>query len=240
MEEHFVFVDETGDLGLGGTPHFGFGILELKADSYESLRELLAEERTRVGLYRKFEVDSRHQLGRALLQKLSQLSEIDIVHASGLYIHKVRYRGRYLSWFDSDARLVKLGKPEASHRLRNYLLRQSLEHRFSLDEEVGAKSIHLVLDRISINRRQRTEMEDYLVSTPPHLQRPFRFPPIALFVISDSRYTGGLQLAHLVADIVKEHAKHPRGTIDAGVSGFVRVTEFLGSRRPADAVGIGE
>ncbi|GAI75839.1 unnamed protein product [marine sediment metagenome] len=56
MPTHFVFVDETGDLGLKGTQVYGYGVLEVAASDYGKIRAILAEERWRFRLYRDFEL----------------------------------------------------------------------------------------------------------------------------------------------------------------------------------------
>jgi len=225
LPSHFVFVDETGDLGPKGTGYYGYGILEVAAVDYGTIRKLLAEARMKYRLYRDLEMDLRKQPLTEIFTHLSELASRDVVRCSGLYIDKLRYSGRYLTWSNVDF----TRKSDWAHHLRNYLLRVALEHHYQ-PYGVGGRSIDLILDRAALNVEQHRNLEDYLANrVPTRAGRPFRLPAMEYLTISDSRYTGALQIAHILADVVKHYAKQ---TIDPNrwaPVGFVRVSAFLGS-----------
>ena len=228
MPSHFVFVDETGDLGPKGTGYYGYGIFEVAASDYGHIRKLLAEARARYSLYRDLELDFRKQPLREIFARLDELASKQIIRRSGLYIDKQRYGGRYLTW--SDVELAR--KPDWAHFLRNYLLRVALEHHYQ-PYEVDDRRIDVILDRIAVNVEQHRNLEDYLANRATIPRRAlFRLPELEYLTISDSRYTGALQIAHVLANVVKQYAKQ---AIDAGSAtpvGFVRVCQFLGSPQP--------
>lgn len=231
MPSHFVFVDETGSLGRGGTPYFGYGIFEVAASEYWRVRRLLAEARTEYRIYRDFELDIERQPVTGLFQKLTDLSSECMVRCSGLYIDKHLYGGRYLTW--SDVEFAK--ESDWAHHLRNYLLRVALEHHYE-QQALDGCSIDLILDRISVNVEQHRNLEDYIANRDSIPRRePFRLPRLEYLTISDSRYTGALQVAHLLANVVKAHAK---ATLDVGRADemrFVRVLRFAGASAPSGA-----
>ena len=231
MPSHFVFVDETGSLGQGGTPYFGYGIFEVAASEYWRVRKLLAEARIEYGLYRDLELDIERQPLTGLFEELRNLSSSDLVRCSGLYVDKQRYGGRYLTWSDVDF----VRESDWTHHLRNYLLRVALERHYG-PYAVDDRSIDLILDRISVNVEQHRNLEDYLSNrnTVPR-REPFRLPPLEYLTISDSRYTGALQIAHVLANVVKVHAKATLDVNRTGPVGFVRVVRFPGTTAPPGA-----
>ena len=225
MPTHFVFVDETGDLGQKGTDYYGYGIVEVPVSQYARIRQILAEERWRFRLYRDFELDPSSRPAVNVLTQLRELAEWDIISVSGFYINKGRYRGRYLTWSE----IKRLNRRQWPHRLRNYLLRKALETHYST-VDIEGRSIDLVLDRIAVNSLQRQNLEDYIKSRKDiPLREPFKLPRIDYVTISDSSYTGALQVAHLVADIVKKSATHSLSPQEMDLARFVRLSEFLGT-----------
>jgi len=233
MPTHFVFVDETGDLGLKGTQVYGYGVLEVAASDYGKIRAILAEERWRFRLYRDFELKPAARPVTNVLMQLQELAECGKVFASGLYINKARYGGSYLTW--SDIRRAK--RSQWVHRLRNYLLRHALEFHYS-SRRIDESTIDLVLDRIAISRDQQRNLEDYIMSRKAiQLREPFRLPNIDYVTISDSSYTGGLQLAHLIAELLKKCASDSLEPELRELVGFIRIVEFLGHAKPLNGSG---
>ena len=98
-----------------------------------------------------------------------------------------------------------------------------------------ARAIDLVLDRIAVNTAQRQNLEDYMMSRENiMLKQPFRLPKIDYLTISDSAYSGALQLAHMVADCVKKCATGKLTTEEAKLVGFIKFVEFLGTKGPGE------
>jgi len=225
MPSHFIFVDETGDLGPKGTPIFGFGLIQVSVIEYGRIREILAEKRWRRRLYRDFQIDPGAQPASNLLIQLGELANFGKVSASGFYINKARYKGKYL--VDEDS--TRSEKIESSHLLRNYLLRRALEFHYSDLDDFVDRSLDAVIDRIAVNADQRRNLEEYLSS---HkiigLSKPFRIPRVDYVTISDSSYTGALQLAHLVAEVLKKSCLGLFPTARNSTNGFIKMAEFLG------------
>jgi len=226
MPSHFVFVDDTGDPSpaKGCSELFGFGILEVPVNKYAMIRQILAEERWRHRLYRDFEIAPTSQPCRNVLTQLAELAQAGLVCMSGFYLNKDQYAGRYLTWCD----IGSAPRWQWPHRLRAYVLRKALEFHYD-GRPIDDRSIDLVLDRIALSHRQRQNLEDYLTSQKGIvLNEPFHLPKIDYITISDSSYTGGLQLAHIMTDIVKRCAA---GTLPADVPLLLqcfRVVEFTG------------
>lgn len=229
MPTHFVFVDETGVPAAHGPTIFGYGVLEVGASDYGKIRQILAEERWRFRLYRDFELDPGKRPTSNVLTQLRELAEHGKVHASGLYIDKGHYGGRYLAW--SDIGQVK--RSEWPHRLRNYVLRKAMEFHYD-GRPIDDRSIDLVLDRIAVNPSQRRNLEEYITSHKGIVLRErFALPAIDYVTISDSSYTGGLQLAHLITDLLKMAAMGSLEAEVADLASFIRLAALVGHVKPA-------
>ena len=234
MPTHFVFVDETGDLGPEGTDIYGYGILVEEVKDYSQIRQILVEERWRFRLFRDFEVDTRGRQASNVFTQLQMLAEVGKISASGFYINKKRYGGRYLHW--SEIKRAK--RSLMPHRLRNYLLRKALEFHYSDRPIYKDQSIDLVLDRIAVNADQRRNLEDYIMGHKSIQRRePFRLPKIDYVTISDSSYTEALQIAHMVADLVKKCAAGTLQPQELEFCGFIKFMEFWGHKEPTSLEG---
>jgi len=228
MPSHFLFVDETGDLGPKGTEIYGYGMIEVAAKNYSKIREIVAEERWRFRIYRDFELSKDTRPLVNVMKQFKELSGAGILSVSGLYINKTRYKGRYLSWSDIDLP----ASAERAHYLRNYLLRQALEYHYS-PGPIDSRRIDLVIDRIAVNSAQRANLEDYLMGKMP-LKEEFKIPSIDHVTIADSSYIEGLQMAHNVADVVKRMAVGNFDNEVAMETDVIRITEFLGTEQSSE------
>ncbi|MBI2836290.1 MAG: hypothetical protein HYX85_01165 [Chloroflexi bacterium] len=88
----------------------------------------------------------------------------------------------------------------------------------------------LVLGRVTLTDSQRRNTFDYLNSESSiSLSRKFEIPPINFLTLADSEYVGGLEIAHVLADVLKEQLN---GTITPAVkkevSNFMRIEPFTG------------
>lgn len=225
----FVFVDETGDLGSSPVeyvPHyFGMALLQITDGNYECLRKLLSQVHWLCGTagFTKLKSDSYKALN--LLRGLKELQRNGVLSASSLYINKEDYGGRYLKWSES-------GVPQGlwPHFLRVYLLRHLLEFHFA-DMDITSITIDLVLDRITLAGGNRENMHDYLNSkTIVPLKHPFRIPSIQYLTIAGSEYTGGLEIAHLLCDMLKRTIKGTANHTLVGLSSFMKIKHFIGHR----------
>jgi len=228
----FVFVDDTGDPGSdlsgGASAHFGMALLSVKSADYEAIRRLLSQVHWLSGTATSLALGQHSIRALMLLRGLQELSNNCIVSASSLYIDKKHYGGRYLTWSDVD-----VPSSEWAYYLRNYLLRHLLEFHFSVPG-ITDEVIDLVLDRILLDGSKRENTLNYLNSkTAIPLREPFKIPPITYLTIADSEYVGGLETAHVLADVTRELAK---GTISQSVTevaNFIRVKHFVGHEKKA-------
>jgi len=157
------------------------------------------------------------------MRGLKELANHGVISASGLYINKEDYGGRYLKWSDVD-----VPSTEWTYYLRNYLLRHLLEFHFETVSTTD-EPIDLVLDRVILTERQRGNTYDYLNSkTEIPLRESFSIPPVEHLTICDSEYVGGLEIAHVLADILTETIKGDIKPEVKAVSDFVRVKHFIG------------
>ena len=152
-----------------------------------------------------------------------------IISASGLYIEKEKYGGRYLKWCETE-----VPQSEWPYYLRNYLLRHLLEFHYTVFDEFNdlSEPIDLVLDRVLLKEIQVKNTLDYLnsrIAIP--LREEFKIPPIVHLTIADSHYVGGLEIAHLLAEVLRETAKGTLTPNIKGVSDFMRIEKFLGRRK---------
>lgn len=227
---NFVFVDDTGDpgsqLSKGASAYFGMALLSVKDNDYEAVRFLLSQVYWLCGTAKSIVLGQHYIRALNLLRGLQELAKNGIVFASGLYINKEKYGGRYLAWSD-----IEVPQSEWPYYLRNYLLRHLLEFHFG-EVNKTTEPVDLALDRILLNESQRKNTFNYLNSkTAVPLKQPFAIPTIAHLTIADSEYVSGLQIAHVLADILKEHAA---GTISNNLkklSDFMRIKQFVGEKK---------
>jgi hypothetical protein len=223
VAREFIFVDETGDTGVaGGSVHFGMALLHVKASDYESVRKLLATIRWAFSLYSEIKLGTDKRPAQRLLEGLGVLSHEDLVRASGLCLVKEHYLGRYLSWCD-----LRVRRDEWSLYLRNYLLRHLLETHFAQASADGP--IEVILDKVSLSEPQRANLLAYLSddATIPR-SAAFNLPPIESITIADSRYVGGLQVAHVLAEVVKDVACDKLPNSASELVSFLSLSSFLG------------
>ena len=229
---NFVFVDETGDPGSdvskGASLYFGMALLSVKDKDYKALRFLLSQIHWLRGTATSIELRRTYNKSLDLMRGLKELANHGVISASGLYINKEDYGGRYLKWSDVEA-----PQSEWVYYLRNYLLRHLLELHFSSNNSL-TDSVELVLDRVVLTERQRKNTYDYLNSkTEIPLRESFSIPPVEYLTICDSEYVGGLEIAHVLADILKETIKGDIAPELKAVSDFVRVKHFVGHKEKA-------
>lgn len=227
---NFVFIDETGEPGSeiskGASPFFGFALLSVMDKGYEPLRLLLAQVHWLSGTAASIGLGQHHIRASSLLRGLRELACNRIISASGLYIEKEHYGGRYLRWSDIDV-------PESEWRyyLRNYLLRHLLEFHFTSLDDLR-EPIDLVVDRVLLTEDQRKNTLEYLNSNVViPLKEPFKIPSIEFLTVADSQYVGGLEITHVLAEILREIAK---GTLSKDIkeaSDFMKTACFVGHKK---------
>lgn len=227
---NFVFVDDTGDpgsqLSKGASAYFGMALLSVEDKDYQALRFLLSQVHWLSGTASSIGLGEQSIRALNLLRGLQELARHKIVPTSGLFINKENYGGRYLTWSDFD-----VPPPEWPYYLRNYILRHLLEFHFSaLSTQSGP--LDMVLDRVVLTESQRRNTFEYLNSkTTVPLRQPFAIPTVAHLAIADSEYVGGLEIAHVLADILKKHAKRAISRSETEVSDFIRIEEFVGDKK---------
>ena len=230
----FVFVDETGDpgkrniLSCGSTPYFGMVAIGIMKKDYKALRFLLSQIHWLRGTASSIELPRTYNKSLDLMRGLKELANHGVISASGLYINKEDYGGRYLKWSDVEA-----PQSEWAYYLRNYLLRHLLELHFSSTNPV-TDSVELVLDRVILTESQRVNTYHYLNSkTEIPLRKPFSIPPVKHLTICDSEYVGGLETAHALASILRETIKGAISPEVKAVSNFLRIKHFVGHKKEA-------
>jgi hypothetical protein len=229
MKMNFIFVDETGDPGRKGTQCFGYGLLHIQDDKYFLTRRLLCEIRQRSGIWGDLSGITKkagNQILINILQGLASLSKNNQIVCSGLYINKSTYGGRYLEWSE-----LPIGENVMAYRLKNYLLRHLLEFHFSYND-VPQIETDIILDRWELSEGQRQEMFNYLNGkTAITLAQPFSLPKISYLTIADNEYICGLELAHILADMVKRKAMNKLSDEYSKLIGFIRIREFIGHQK---------
>jgi len=223
---NFVFVDETGDTGgelsQGSTPYFGMVAISIMDNDYKALRLLLSQIHWLRGTATSIELRRTYNKSLDLMRGLKELANHGVILASSLYINKEDYGGRYLKWSD-----VEVIPSEWPYYFRNYLLRHPLEFHFTNIDNL-TDPIDLVLDRTLLTESQRRNTLEYLNSeTAIPLREQFRIPPIKFLTIADSEYVGGLEIAHVLADILRETIKGDITPEVKAVSDFVRIKHFV-------------
>lgn len=227
---NFIFIDETGDVGKeGGTRYFGYGLLHVKDDNYFVIRQLLSQIRWLHGVFgdlSRITSKTDNNTVKGILRALASLSEKNHIICTGLYINKSSYGGRYLEWSESA-----IPQKLMTYRLRNYLLRHLLEFHFG-HEDVPKTATDIILDRVELSESQRIETFNYLNSrTVRPLEKPFALPEITHLTIADNEYICGLELAHILADVVKKKAEAKLSVEYSKFVEFIRMKEFIGHKK---------
>ena len=227
MATEFVFIDETGDTGRsGGSVHFAMSLLHVSASNYDAIRQLLAIVRWSFSLYSEIKLGTSKRPAQRILEGLLELSREGVVTASGLCLVKEHYGGRYLTWCNLGVK-----EDEWPLYLRHYLLRHLLEFHFEHTPSNGP--LEIVMDRVSLSESQRANLLAYLNSRPPiPLETPFRIPTIETVTIADSRYVGGLQVAHVLAETLKDVACSKASSELEKLAQLMRLASFLGILLP--------
>ncbi len=229
---NFVFVDETGDPGKQGSEFFGVALLQVHSDNYKTIGNLLATYQLLSGMFAEVkELPQKYIVGLNLVRSIASFAEVGLIEASGLYIDKNRYGGRYLTWSDPEYDIPKKDWP---YYLRNYLLRHLLEFHFA-QNLASDDEVDLILDRILLTEEQRVNTLSYLNShTPIPLRQPFTIPHVKHLTIADSKYIGSLQIVHLLAELMKSCAKskvHEEQSVL--IKKFFRIVTFIGHKKPS-------
>ncbi len=226
----FIFVDETGEPGKrnilspGSTSYFGIAAISVSDRDYEALRLLLAQVHWLRGTASRID-STNHIWTFNFLRGLRELEVNGIISASALYIDKKDYKGRYLTWSDYN-----IHKNEWRYYLRNYMLRHLLEYHFN--SSIPNEPVELIIDRIPLTESQLENTRNYLNSqTLPEESVPFAIPYIQHLTLPASEYVGGLEVAHLLADVLKRRIQNNIPPLMEELSGFVRTTHFLGEEK---------
>lgn len=228
---YFIFVDETGDpnshVPSGSSRYFGLALLLIHSDNVSAIRKALSHFRWLSGMFAEVKkLPQQPIVSLNVLRGIAPLAEQGIIEASGLYLDKImHYSGRYLTWSDYG-----IPPPRWPYYLRNYLLRHLLENHFC-QGYYEDDSFDLILDRsgAGLTEIQRMNTLNYLnSSTAMKLREPFRIPPIKHLTEASSEYIEALQIAHLLAELVKGHAKNTIMPEQLELSQFLRIAEFLG------------
>jgi hypothetical protein len=228
----YLFVDETGDPGKKGSKYFGMALLEVSNEHYKAIESVISSYRLLSGMFAEFkELPQRYIVGLNLLRGISSLAEVSLVQASGIYIEKTSYSGRYLTWSDYG-----ISEKEWAYYLRNYLIRHLLEYHFE-NRDIFTIRIDLVLDRILLTESQRANTISYLNSEKViQLETPFCIPRIEFLTIADSKYVCCLQISHILADLVKNCAQNSLTDEQSELmKGFFKIKKFDGTGKPSDA-----
>jgi len=203
-------------------------LLEVHSDNYKAIEGLVSAYRLLSGMFAELkELPQRYIVGLNLLRGVASLAEVKLVEASGLFINKGQYGGCYLTWSDYG-----IPKSKWAYYLRNYLLRHLLEFHFT-NKTVLNGEVDLVLDRILLTEQQRANSLSYFNSKAKmSLRQPFYIPRIKHLTIADSKYVGGLQIAHILADLVKSSANNEvTGDQLELLNKFFVIKEFLGHKK---------
>jgi hypothetical protein len=226
---YYLFVDETGDPGAaeGSTIHFGFALLEVHSSKYGAIRHLMSQIRWLRGIFGDLDRLSPKRddsVVADLIMGLNTLAEKDVIKASGIFINKERYGGQYLRWTDKDIK-----REDWSYYLRNYLLRHLLESHFESRNISDNDEIDLISDRVMLSESQRKNTISYLNSkTEMRLDRKFAIPPIKHLTVASADYVCGLEIAHILADIVKQKATGAMSEKYADLIRFIGIQDFQG------------
>jgi hypothetical protein len=85
---------------------------------------------------------------------------------------------------------------------------------------------------LCLNQNQQKNTFDYLNSqTDIPLRAKFGIPPVAYLTLADSEYVGGLEMAHVLADLLQQIAKENTTEKIRSLSSFMKTEHFIGHKQ---------
>lgn len=188
----FIFIDEAGDPGPGGASSSNYFIAACVHITDARLPRLLQHF---VNLRYFSDADgelkpliNNPRLRPRLIDVLRWHAEDGSASFSAVQVDKREYTGPYLR--DTGP------KGRDSRRFMNRITRHLLEGHLSLHKPESPQC-ELVIDRVTMTLEQELNLRRYL-------QDNWKLPSFEHITLADSRYVEGLQIADLVASLVRE------------------------------------
>lgn len=186
----FIFIDESGDIGLKGTPYYSCSLIHVTNSNLKHLTESINKFRFFYDHYS--EIHSR-DLSPARLRKINNIinKKKRFFKTSVVYLNKEKYTGYYLR---------DKGKRKANPNLfKKYIYRQVIDLHFK-KYILETNRVELILDKANLS-------EDDFINLKTYLKRWSLIPKIDSLIEVDSKYIDYIQLADVIASFFKPKIK---------------------------------
>ena len=190
-DKEFVFIDESGDPGPGGSPVYILVALHADEEALHAIREHLTAFRYHTLVKKEFKAgrwaDKTMTEGdgtQRLLAPLGHMSDDGHVAVTGIWLTKAKYRangGPHLN-------------PGTAAKFRHFQLRMLLEKHVAAHPWGDATDI--VIDRWGMTDAQRRDLEQYLKGN-------FKLRPTPVITLVDSVCCDFVQVVDIITRLIK-------------------------------------
>lgn len=191
----FIFVDESGDIGdpqhHRSSKHFSINILLTTDTGIKELERLVSSFRFYAG-YTKELKDMKHKTGQQVI--VQSFEKIVLDGLSKLFTLEIDKTSSYFQRLRKQTRNDLTNK----YRLRNFLLRISLEYIVQVEKLSNVSPIEVVIDRYLNNEVLEQVLKQYLMSPDNKL------PKFDAVVQVDSRYCNAIQMVDMMEQYKKD------------------------------------
>jgi hypothetical protein len=194
----FVFIDESGDVGLPGinsSKYFMINILTCNTDSVNKVEKHFSRYRYFRHADKEFKKYKSNTDSQRILNELClHVCKVDGVSLFSFYLDKERYIGPYLN---------KIGKSLEDYeptKFRNFLIRTALEEVFRLmpvikQSDYNFRSIEIVIDRYLEGIKDQEILKIYF-------NENYNIPHIQFINHIDSLYCAPLQVVDVLGTMI--------------------------------------
>jgi hypothetical protein len=194
----FVFIDESGDVGLPGinsSKYFMINILACNTDSVNKVEKHFSRYRYFRYADKEFKKYKSNTDSQRILNELClHVCKVDGVSLFSFYLDKEKYIGPYLN------KIHKSIEDYDSTKFRNFLIRTALEKVFEYTPVITRsaydfRSIELVIDRYLEGITDQNSLKAYL-------NENYNLPQIQFINHVDSLYCAPLQVVDVIGTMM--------------------------------------
>ena len=206
----FIFIDESGDIGLfkpedGNSSYYAEAALQVNSSDFEHLMKHLTNWRYFKSFFREAKrIPAEKDIDR-FLNPIRVLHDEGLIHCSCVYVDKEKYIGKSLG--------------EAPLKFRNFVHRQLLEFHFGLFRNTNDTKVEVIFDRFEMSKDELLNAENYLKGN-------WNLTGITLITYVDSIYCDALQLVGQIVNSMKHMKEIPEPKVLTEVKKFLPIKDI--------------